>query len=1073
MSFEARVKNYLKEFQRVCNTSSRSGSKSTEMATRPIAHKFIEDLFSEYKNPSQNLDIHHDLTYTKDDRPDWRIEDADNFGVYCFGDHKSLALSGPFKLKPHEESQIERYLSYGRPVFIFDGIEFLIFEPNQDSPRRLSLIKKPITLAGEWYLNEIDLSIEDEVRGLLKNTGFKKWTESQLITQLALRARRLADELVSLLRAPEESGDTAIENELIRSLQTLLNELATHHDESLRSENACADFIAQVLTFGFFYAHTRILHKLDSPAERKIAIINFWKQEKGKSAANDLRVFASMESDLSKYLSGNNVIGLWNEEITRVLAHAEYMGVEQGPKDFHALFEEFLAKFDSATRFDRGAFYTPKEVTDWVVSGAEQTFKIYFGEQKYKLIDKIIDPCCGTGGFLESIAENFKELQPNTILAGFEVLPAPYALAHYRLAEVFEKIGKKFDLRIILTDTLSDRLFNKIAEGSSWASMELNAAKKICEPPLRLVIGNPPSSDKVASNSPRKIIDSLLDDFRPPKNEISSRQNTQKAINNEAYRFLRWSAARVLESGNGILALVLPGAFAYSVSFKYARKWFLRNFQDIYILELDADVRSSGSQSIFPVLQGRLVMFAIKSIPEETSAELCNLYHQDISLKKRAEKIEFLESKFAIDSFSPIEIDVDNFKFSPMAKYPKELWDICWPLSATSHHCGIFKSNCSGIKPAPTSLVFHTQKNMLLRRSSEIGQSGIGGNLEALVKKWFAGQVKLPKNDKFSEKVREELHKASKSPSQINRYIYRPFVVGWATASPSLMAALANTPGKGTRFRPELKEAFDAGAVGIAFAPTPRDIGGEITRFSTFTWGLPDNDLASRGSARVYCDLYPEKIVGSKKPTINSNFSSEFSKIFEGDGFTTKDMIFYIYAVTSCNSYIDKVEGILYEMSSSNQPRIPVLTDKGLRGKVIWLGKKIAESENFDMKIVSSPLFNLKWTSEQQEFELSKCKYDPETKTLSLNGAGGGVSVSGIPIELNGLKISGYNVLDTWLRSRKYAYLNRKFNLGDATELLDLLSRISFQARYLHDVDLILDVAFESNGFIPPPVLIN
>jgi hypothetical protein len=1070
MSFELRVKNYLKEFQYVCNTSNRSGSTSTEMATRPVVHKLIEDLFTEYKSPSQKIDIHHDVTYTRDDRPDWRVEDPDNFGIYCFGDHKNVSLSGPFKLKPHEELQIKRYLSYGRPVFVFDGIEFLIFEPNENRPRRLSLIKKPISLDCDWSLCPIDLSIQYEISELLKNTGFKKWTESQLINQLAVRARNLADELVYLLRAPKESGDNAAENELINSLHTLLDELATHHDESLRNEAACADFIAQVLTFGFFYAHTRILHRLESPQERKKAINNFWSQEQGSSLANDLRVFASLESDLSKHLNGKNPIGLWNEDITRVLAHAEYIGVEQGPKDFHALFEEFLSKFDSTTRFDRGAFYTPKVVTDWVVSGAEFTFKKYFGETKYKLIEKIIDPCCGTGGFLESIAENFQGLPPSTILAGFEVLPAPYALAYYRLAEVFQKIGKKFDLRILLTDTLSDKIFKKEAGGSGWASMELSAAKEICEPPLRLVIGNPPSSDKVASSSPRQIIDSLLNDFRPPKLEISSRQNTQKAINNEAYRFLRWSAERVLESGNGILALVLPGAFAYSVSFKNARKWFFSNFQDIYILELDADVRSSSSQSIFPVLQGRLVMFAIKRSAETASAEKCKLYHQDISFKKKFEKEKFLENGFLFESFDQIEIDIDNFKFTPIAKYPKELWDICWSISSTPDLIGIFKSHCSGIKPAPTSLVFHTQKNILLRRSSDIGQAKSGAVLDGLIKKWFSGQKKPPKNDKFSDRVKAELYKATKSPTEINRYIYRPFVVGWATVSPDLMAELGKTPGGGTRFRPEIKTAFDAGAAGIAFAPAPRDIGEEITRFTTFTWALPDNDLAARGSARVYCDIYPEKAGGSKATT-NTNFSPEFSKIFEADGFTTKDMLFYIYAITSCSSYIDKFEGVLYEMSTSSPPRVPVLSDSELRSRIVGLGKKIAECENFDLKVMPNSSHTLQWSNELQEFELSKSKYSNVNQNLLLSGEDGSLLIGGVPIEVNELRVSGYNVLDSWIRSRKYAYLNRKFNINDAQELIDLITRISNQTILLSEVNLILEKAFENNGFISPPII--
>ena len=49
------------------------------------------------------------------------------------------------------------------------------------------------------------------------------------------------------------------------------------------------------------------------------------------------------------------------------------------------------------------------------------------------------------------------ELHSDTVIYGFEILPAPYALAHYRIQRGF-KPEHQNNIRILLTDTLADEL---------------------------------------------------------------------------------------------------------------------------------------------------------------------------------------------------------------------------------------------------------------------------------------------------------------------------------------------------------------------------------------------------------------------------------------------------------------------------------------------------------------------------------------------------------------------------------------------------------------------------------------
>ena len=376
MSFESITKNYLKEFQQSVKNALSSGAKSIELATRPVVHNYIEAITEHCKKPGSSLVLHHDTNYTKRDRPDWRIEDAATFGVFCFGDHKSLANSSPFQPTPTEQKQIARYLALGRPLFIFDGIEFIFYKENIATPTRCTLIPKPLSKTENWSNQTIDISAETQLRNVLQNPGFRKWTESQLVQQLANRARFAADEMASLLTAPAGSGSSAAEELLLVSLHALRDTIAEHHDPSLRDEKACADFVAQVLTFGLFYAHTRHTKLLTNPTERQAAIKHFWSNTSLAAQSKLLRPFKAIVLALSSSLSTQNVLSDWYEEILAVLAHAEYMGTETGPQDFHSLFEQFLTTFDEQARFDRGAFYTPKALSDWIARASDSIWRI-------------------------------------------------------------------------------------------------------------------------------------------------------------------------------------------------------------------------------------------------------------------------------------------------------------------------------------------------------------------------------------------------------------------------------------------------------------------------------------------------------------------------------------------------------------------------------------------------------------------------------------------------------------------------------------------------------------------------
>lgn len=1066
MSFESITKNYLKDFQKSVKNALASGAKSIELATRPVVHSYIEAIVDHCKKPNSTLVIHHDTNYTRNDRPDWRIEDASTFGIFCFGDHKSLNASAVFQPTHSEQKQIARYLALGRPVFVFDGIEFIFYKDNVSSFVRCTLIPKPLGKIANWSHQNIDIAAEAHLRNLLQNPGFRRWTESQLVQQLANRARFAADEMASLLSAPAGSGSSNEEEKLLVSLHALREIIAVHHDPSLRNEKACADFVAQVLTFGLFYAHTRHTNFLTDPAQRQAAIKRFWSNATPPAQQTLLRPFKTIILALASSLSSQNILSAWYEEILAVLAHAEYMGTEAGPQDFHSLFEQFLTTFDEQARFDRGAFYTPKALTDWMAKASNSISKDIFGLPIMEAAEKIIDPCCGTGGFLEAVyLQRSKNLQTQASLVGFEILPAPYALAHYRLAELFDGDSNPPELKIILTDTLADQLLGPSGGKTNGFEEELNDAIHLSTPPLRLVIGNPPSSNHSASSAAREVIEKKLSVFRPPILERTDRQNIQKALNNEAYKFLIWCAEKAIESGRGILALVLPGAFARSVSFQYARKWLIDNFLKIYVLEVDGDARrSDATQSIFSVLQGRLVIFAIRQ--ESNTQSGPKIFHCDITTQKLDEKLDFLKKAPDLNLFSQFIPSGPHWRFSPSVSYPEALWLKGWPLTSTTSSFGIFRQKCSAVKLAPTALLFHTTKQILLRRSVDISRVAVAA--EELVSKWFKGQRKPPAASKLTPHVKAAL-KSAANKNEVTDYLFRPFVHGFILNSNPLFSALKQTDGSGVRDRPEVRSAFQSGAIGIAVAPAPSDLGGTLTRFACFSWDLPDNDIAARGNAMIYCDRFPEKDSTDKSILID-NVLNDLASLFAFSTAPAKAILYYVYAVLSSPSYLDAFEGVLYAPADpGSPPRILIANDEKVRKSLADLGEKIAECEKADFVPTSLATLVVNWPCNLTEFDFVKWIYDDIREELKLFGDKKEVVViAGVPQHTVALRISGHTVIEKWLRERTKPYFTRKFSPTDAAELKNLICAICDQNSLIEIADkIVADVIATQNLVLP------
>ena len=1074
--FDSIIVIYLNDLRKEVEKAEAAGESTPELSYRPALDRFLRAI-ANLIDPNVEV-IFEPRSQGKSGRPDWRFYDSESLGLYGFTEAKALSLNTVLDLTEFE-NQIGKYLRLNSRLIVTDGLEFIFYEPSAGSPTRLSLLSKPVR---DWQSVEPTGLLETQFRNFFGETGFRSCSEERLMEETAKRASSLSDIVRDLAGLEIGAGFDQAENETIEALGELQILLGEHHDPALRTVEIFADFVAQVLIFGLLYAHRIVTGPSDTPVERRDKIQGFWAASSSHTALTErLRPFRALLEVLGDELGSQGPLGVWYQDCLLLLAHIELEGSQRSTPDYHLLYEKFLSAFDPDTRFDFGAFYTPPELVSYAVSLAEAIVETELsGLSLYREGNKLIDPCCGTGTFLEELILHSSSQGGSPEIIGFEILPAPYALAHYRAAMLGSDAIPPENLSIILTNTLSDELESPTTTPRpsrpetlfDLLEAEQDAARNLADPPLTLVIGNLPSSDAYThADGPHfDLINTMVGDFRPPTTQRRGRQNIQRALQNPFVKFLRWTAERLqANTRSGLFALVLPSAFAENQSYRYARKWIVENFPKLWLLDIDPDARAGlGASGVFKTLQGRSLLVGIKS--DNESHEPIVRYASITNLP-RQEKLDELgrerTTSERLGMFEVISVDETTYNFHPTGSYDTGAYERFWPLypnddTPNADEEYIFKRHCSGTKLAPTFMFVHPLLPLLKRRCRDIGDLRIP--VEDLIRDWYSGQDKVPALGKFSTEVRESIGRVAARNDSFRSYAFRPLMHVPALLSEEVLSVLSAQPNSGTRARPEVLSAFQhAETIGISIAPAPKELGDDLHRFVSFCWGTPDNDLCSRGNAQILCNQFPENKPrrGNWDPTPLPNLHPQLIESLAGIirkplAETASLLVYYCYAILCSSVFLKTFEpALLITVDTANRPRIPIANDPALFLSIAQKGVRLAELENpndppplSDNIIPFTDLYEI-------EFKLTSTKIDEAEGTLNLLEDKTIVcSIGPIPNGILRFQVSGYTVLQQWLKFHTNRYSRSVFTKEQYLDLLNLLSRIEGQVQIVDQLNL-------------------
>ena len=496
---EAVLRSYLRKIEKAQQTGN-----ATEHTYRAALQELLEALFSDITVTNEPKRIKcgaPDLIITKKQIPLGYIETKD-IGI-------SLDQT-------ERTDQMKRYFGSLANLILTDYVEFRWYVAG-----RHRMTARLTKAAGKGKLHAENDGIE-QVSSLLLAFMVTQTpmaaTPKELATRMASLAQLIRNAIHLAFESEEGAGSLHMQMQGFR--QVLLPDLTYEQ---------FADMYAQTICYGLFAARCNCNDKPNIHFTREHAVYDipktnpFLRKMFGYIAGPDLddRIVWAVD-DLAELLNRSDMDAILRDFGRRT---------RQEDPIVH-FYETFLAEYNPKLRELRGVYYTPEPVVSYMVRSVDYllkkdfdladgladatTLKAASASGKYSLQThkvQILDPATGTGTFLHSIVDLIHEsfngnegmwssyvsehLLPR--LFGFELLMAPYAVAHMKLGIQLADTGYDFRgkerLGVYLTNTLEEGFEGDKLPFVEWLVEEATAAGNVKhDAPVMVVIGNPPYS---------------------------------------------------------------------------------------------------------------------------------------------------------------------------------------------------------------------------------------------------------------------------------------------------------------------------------------------------------------------------------------------------------------------------------------------------------------------------------------------------------------------------------------------------------------------------------------------------
>lgn len=860
----------------------------------------------------------------------------------------------------HNKEQFTRYkLGVGNIIFT-DYLDFHFYQ-NTEKIAEVRIAEE----TGD-SLRLVSANINNfltHLRNFYSYTGETIATSEALAKIMANKSRILAIAIAKSLESDAIDTSNNINSALMSQYNTIKDNLIANINYQ-----DYADMYSQTVVYGLFAAryNTKDLSKFVRVHINELipASIPFLKNLFIDIAVRDLDVrIRWIIDDLVEVFKHSDI-----ETIMANYGHAD------GRRDpiIH-FYEDYLNEYAPELRQERGVWYTPDAVVDFIVRAVDEILQTEFNLQNgLANVEKvnedhdaahkvqILDPATGTGTFLAKVIDliydklsnqrgawnNYvnKHLLPR--LNGFELLMASYAIAHlnifHNLSEKgFNELDAENRTRIFLTNSLENPQANENRTLPYYLSVEANEAAKIKRnTPIMCIIGNPPYNGH-SVNKDKFILDLVNSTYKKePNSDINLQERTSRWLNDDYVKFIRLAQDYICRNGSGVVAFINPHTYLDNITFRGMRWSLLKNFNKIYSINLHGSkLENDTTNNVFSIRQGVSINILVKT-RELAPNELGEMYYFDL-LGTRKEKFDYLYNH-----------SLNNIPFTLL--HPEEKYYFFVPKNFNNleaYNAGfsiveLFSKHNSGIITEGDNFIIDYSFNSL---KSKINRFMKGDFTVEKMQREF----RLKKN--YAPRLFNNKHKIGNIDIKYYKKIsYRPFDVRFTYYYPHFILRRRDDTMDFVAFNNNIcliaKRGFKGEAAPVFVSKHISEsrywscsgMQGIDSVFPLFAY-VQIGDGTYQKLSNLNCDI-KNRIASSLGLKFKIDEPEEPEANKKRDYFTSVELFDYIYAVLHSPAYRQKYE----EFIKIDFPRVPYPTDVEKFRKLASLGAKLRKLHLFE-----------------------------------------------------------------------------------------------------------------------------
>jgi hypothetical protein len=1053
---------------------------ATESTYRPTLKTLVEGLGDE-------INAVNEPQHVACGAPDFLICRKTGYGMETLGYIETKDIGKPLSQEERSE-QMKRYLAGLRNLILTDYLDFRWYVDG--SLRRSARLAEtgPGPKGGKLKkIKDGATAVEELLKDFLNHQPEQISSAAELAQRMARLTHLIRDIVMQAFQLEQASS-------LLKDWRGAFAKVLIADLDQPEKVGEFADMFAQTLAYGLFSARMMDESKgfTLQEAQRLIPKSNpFLRKFFFEITGPDLEdePFAGYVNDLVQLLDHSDMVSI-------LIDFEKRSGHDDPVVHFY---ETFLAAYDPRLRELRGVYYTPKPVVSFIVRSIDHLLKTRFNlpegladaskislpnpdkSSKNKKVEThkvlVLDPATGTATFpytvIELIRQEFMQrgdagmwssyvheaLLPR--LYAFELLMAPYAVAHFKLALQLAAIDlpqgaqrATWAYNFAAGERLNVFLTNTLEEPHEWTGLplftqfladETQQANRVKQDlPIMVILGNPPYSGQ--SSNQGKWIRDLVQDYYFLDGKPLGEKNP-KWLQDDYVKFIRWAQWRIECTGSGVLGFITNNGYLDNPTFRGMRQSLMKTFDEIFILNLHGNAKKkeiapdgSVDKNVFDIQQGVSIGIFLRRTNHKSdgAAKAGSIYHAEFWGSRESKYSRLQESDIETITWEKLEPVSPYYLFVPQNSAFREEYARGWKINE------IFPVNSVGVVTARDALTISWTPEQVWETVMDF----LALPVETAREKYQLGK---DAQDWKVELAQDDLKNSGPTQDNIVPIQYRPFDIRYTYYTGR---------SRGFICRPRAGVMGQMRMENMGFhlcRQTSIDSWQHVLATNQITDDCYVSNLTSERGYTFPIYTYPiEKqsalfSLQNRIPNFERNFLEELSgKI--GCAFVPKnsgdlkntldseDIFHYIYAILHSPTYRERYA----EFLKMDFPRIPLTSNRELFCKLCTLGGELVS-----LHLLEAPQLGQLMTRYpvpgDNRVERGYPRYTAESQRVYISPK---QYFEGVPPQVWEFHIGGYQVLDKWLKDRR----GRLLTFDDLTHYQKVVVALSETMRVMEEI---------------------